>query len=183
MAVCTPPQFGISSRPASRAAASQFLASTGSLALQVSGPGRPSRLVRIRSAKCTVGSAPGCTLRLRADGVGAMHCWILRGDAGTVIRRLNGVATLNGAHFDEALLNVGDRVTLGSVEFVVAECNAALPVDQIPVAATARSDSEVLELQAKLDWRPSRVRALNPRSWRPNGPISFATQSRKPISN
>lgn len=164
MAVCTPPQVGISPRPASRATASQFLASTGSLALQVSGPGRPSRLVRIRSAKCTVGSAPGCTLRLRADGVGAIHCWILRGDAGTVIRRMNGVATFNGAHFDEALLNVGDRVTLGSVEFVVAECNAALPFEQIPVAAAARSDGEVLELQAKLDTALQQIKRLEAES-------------------
>jgi hypothetical protein len=160
MAVCTPPRFGISPRSAARPAASQFLASTGSLALQVSGPGRPTRLVRIRSAKCTVGSAAGCTLRLRAGGVDSLHCWILRGEAGTVIRRLNGVATLNGTHFDEALLSVGDRVALGSIEFVVAECNAALPIEQIPVSASTRFDNDVLELQTRLDSALEQIKRL-----------------------
>ena len=40
---------------------------------------RDGQIVRLRAAKCTVGSGPQCTLRLRARGVGPLHCLIVRG--------------------------------------------------------------------------------------------------------
>lgn len=64
---------------------------------------------------------------------------------------MNGVATLNGAHFDEALLSIGDRVSIGPVEMVVVECNSAPPIAQIPVEASAQLDNLVQSLQARLD--------------------------------
>jgi chromosome segregation ATPase len=73
-------------------------------------------VVHIQSPKCTIGSAEGCTLRLRSAGIEAASCWILRGAAGTIIRRLDGAALLNGQPFDEALLEPGDRLQIGSVE-------------------------------------------------------------------
>src|SRR5438067_3715361 len=102
---------------------SGLLANAGEMTLRVHAPKHEPRDVRIRSPKCTVGSAAGCTLRLRARGVGGLHCWILRGPQGSVVRRLHGKATLNGAQFDEAPVKVGDCLRIGPVEVEVVECN------------------------------------------------------------
>ena len=69
---------------------SRMFADPGHLILRVRGSGHDGRLIQIRAAKCTIGSAAGCTLRLRAASVGPLHCWILRGAAGAVVRRLHG---------------------------------------------------------------------------------------------
>src|SRR5437016_1830031 len=89
---------------------SGLLATAGEMTLRVHAAKHEPREVRIRSPKCTIGSAAGCTLRLRARGVGEMHCWILRGPQGSVVRRLHGSMMLNGAQFDEAPVKVGDRL-------------------------------------------------------------------------
>src|SRR5262245_53369681 len=98
-------------------------ADCGELALRVRGQEHDGRLIRIRSAKCTIGSAKGCTLRLVAAGVAPLHCWVLRGAEGTIVRRLHGPATLNGAAVVESALVPGDRLRLGSVELEVVGCN------------------------------------------------------------
>src|SRR6185295_6774570 len=124
MAVCPTiemPRMHLPSRGAFRS--SRLLADAGGMTLQVRGRGQDGRLVRIKSAKCTIGSATGCTLRLRARGVGPLHCWILRGAQGTIVRRLNGSATLNGSQFEEAALKSGDKLRIGSVELEILECN------------------------------------------------------------
>jgi chromosome segregation ATPase len=82
------------------------------------------RQVRLRGAKCTIGSGQGCTLRLRARGVQALHCWILRGAGGTIIRRRHRNTQLNGSPFDDAVLAPGDRLRIGSVELEVSRCPA-----------------------------------------------------------
>src|SRR6476661_3287052 len=111
-------------------AASRLLANVGEMTIRVHAPKHEPREVRIRSPKCTVGSAPGCTLRLRARGVGGLHCWILRGAQGSIVRRLHGSATLNGAQFDEAPVKVGDRLQIGPVELEIVECHQAPAVPE-----------------------------------------------------
>lgn len=86
------------------------------LALRVSGPGCPGRVVQIRSAKCTIGSAAGCTLRLHSRHVPRLACWIVRGKHKIAVRRFEGCATLNGASFELAELRPGDRLLVGNVE-------------------------------------------------------------------
>src|SRR5262245_25646306 len=103
MAVCTMPAQSATSRPP---------ANVGQLSLRVHGTSHDGRLIRIRSAKCTIGSTAGCTLRLRGAGVAPLACWVLRGKGGTVIRRLHGRATLNGGDFQEAPLARGDRLQI-----------------------------------------------------------------------
>src|SRR5262245_31265959 len=107
-------------------------ADCGKLTLRVHGRGQQGRLVRIRSAKCTVGSTAGCTLRLGCASVAPLSCWILRGPLGTVIRRLHGSAALNGSAFDEAHLQTGDRVRIGAVELEIVECRQPDTTFQLP---------------------------------------------------
>src|SRR5688572_17832663 len=142
MAVCCPPI----------AQPSLFLTDCGSLTLRVRGSVHDGRLIRIRSAKCTVGSAPGCTLRLRADGVEPLHCWVLRGRSGAVIRRIRGAATLNGGTFDESTLCSGDRLRVGAVELeVVGCCESAPPLAAQPFPPPIIPATNTSELEAKLD--------------------------------
>ena len=91
----------------------------GELALCARGGPRDGQIVRLHSAKCAVGSAPYCTLRIRAAGIRPLHCLILRGAMRTIVRCWSGDTRLNGQAFTDAELCAGDRLSIGSVEFEV----------------------------------------------------------------
>ena len=97
------------------------------LVLRCCGPSRVGQIVRLKSDKCTIGSNPGCTLRLRARGVKPLHCLILRGRAETVIRRWAPDTRLNGQPFSDAPLLVGDRLSIGPIEFEVLDPSVQPP--------------------------------------------------------
>ena len=109
------------------------------LALRVCGGMLDGQVVRLTSQKCTVGSGPRCTLRLRHRGVLPLHCLILRGAQSTVVRCLSRQTRLNGRAFIDAPLAPGDRITLGPVELEV------LPSDvdgnSSPVEPPAEADT------------------------------------------
>ncbi len=104
--------------------------STGDLVLRLSSSSRDGQIVRLRSAKCTIGSAPQCTLRLVACGVAPVHCLLLRGPAATVARCWSADTRLNGASFDDAVLSCGDRLSIGPIELEVLEVGATSPARQ-----------------------------------------------------
>jgi hypothetical protein len=89
------------------------------LVLRVCGSSRDGQLIRLRSDKCTIGSAPRCTLRLRSRFVGPLHCLILRGPGGTIVRRWSDDTRLNGRTFQDVGLKPGDRLGIGNVELEV----------------------------------------------------------------
>ena len=93
----------------------------GQLVLHVCGSTRDGQIIRLRSPKCTVGSGPRCTLRLAAGGVAPLHCLILRGPAGAVVRRWSADTRLNGQAFTDAELVPGDRLSIGSIELEVLD--------------------------------------------------------------
>src|SRR5207249_12254879 len=86
-----------------------------------------------------------------ARGVGGLHCWILRGAQGSIVRRLHGSATLNGAQFDEAPVKVGDRLQIGSVELEIVECNQPPAMPEPVFQSATEPSAETAELQLKLD--------------------------------
>lgn len=96
-------------------------AGIGDLVLRVCGSSRHGQVVRLRSSKCTIGSGPRCTLRLRARGVGPIHCLILRGSGGAIVRRWSPDTRLNGRAFTDSDLSPGDRLTVGTVELEVVQ--------------------------------------------------------------
>ena len=85
------------------------------------GSERHGQVVRLAAPKCTIGSAEGCTLRLRAAGVRPLHCIILRGSHGTAIRCWARDTRLNGLPFGDSLLAPGDRLSIGPIEFDVLD--------------------------------------------------------------
>lgn len=124
----------------------------GEIVLSVHGGPRHGQIVRIRSPKCSIGSDRRCTLRLRARGVLPMHCLIVRGCAGTYIRRWSPDTRLNGGGFDDAALRPGDRLSVGPVEFTIihtgndfsplaAEVAATLPQPTVNQEARAATRS------------------------------------------
>lgn len=113
----------------------------GTLALKVCGGSHRGRVIQIRAAKCTVGSAAGCTLRLRATGVRPLHCWILRGPSGTVVRRCASGTLLNGLAYEDAPLRRGDRLRIGMVELEVVDCPQR-PAEPFPPTEALRPPAD-----------------------------------------
>jgi hypothetical protein len=84
-----------------------------------------SQCIRLLSRKCTIGSGEGCTLRLRAQGIRAIECLIVRGKGGTLLRAGSGDVKLNGQTVDDALLAPGDRLSVGPIDLEVVSLDAA----------------------------------------------------------
>jgi hypothetical protein len=119
-------------------------AAAGSLCLRIVGSERDSQEILLSSPKCTIGSAEGSTLRLRAVGIRPLECLIIRGKNGTMLRSHARGARLNGRQVEAALLRVGDRLSVGPIELEVValdvessrEVRAALvPCESISDAA------------------------------------------------
>jgi chromosome segregation ATPase len=102
---------------------------TGDLVLRISGSSRDGQIVRLRSAKCTIGSAPHCTLRLVARGVAPLHCLLLRGPAATIARCWSSDTRLNDTFFSDAVLSSNDRLSIGPIELQVLDVGATSPVE------------------------------------------------------
>jgi hypothetical protein len=122
------------------------------LVLRVCGGEHDGRVLRLRSPKCTIGSGANCTLRLRSTGILPIHCLILRGLNGAVIRRWSPGTLLNGGAFVDAPLHAGDRISVGHFEMEVLEAMAAEsnpPPSQVPSADEhiARLESRIAELE------------------------------------
>ncbi|MBW8884821.1 MAG: hypothetical protein JF612_08615, partial [Planctomycetia bacterium] len=103
-------------------------------------------------------------MRLRARGVSGLHCWILRGPQGSVIRRLHGSATLNGAQFDEAPVKIGDCLRIGLVEVEIVACNQPPAVPQPVFRPAAEPSEESAEMQLKLDEALVQIKRLQAES-------------------
>jgi hypothetical protein len=97
----------------------------GEIVLRVRGTSRDGQIVRLRSPKCTIGSARHCTLRLAAHGVQPLHCLILRGNRGMLVRRWAPGTLLNGRGFTDAELAPGDCLSIGPIELEVLQCDGS----------------------------------------------------------
>ncbi len=115
---------------------------TGQLVFRLAGTARAGQVLRLNAPKCSIGSGPGCTLRIRARGVAPLHCLILRGPTGTIVRRWAADARLNGESFTDAWLCSGDRLSLGPIELEVVCTGSPLAADQSPSLAPFGSPRE-----------------------------------------
>ena len=137
---------------------------TDDLVLRICGSSRDGEVVRLRSTKCAIGSDSQCTLRLRARGVAPVHCLIVRGSRSTVIRRWSLDTRLNGHAFADAELAVGDRLSIGRIEFEVIELGQVSRAEHASETAASRpapaSDSD-RSLPVAADRRPDAQPADN----------------------
>jgi chromosome segregation ATPase len=100
------------------------------LRLRLAGHDGQTRVIAVEPAKCLVGAAPSCTLRLDDNcqddrRLDPFHCLIVRGATHTVVRRISPAMRLNGRDFSDAVLNPGDRLAIGSyvMEVLAPECD------------------------------------------------------------
>ncbi len=112
-------------------------AGIGDLLLRLVGGNHHGRIIRIHAVKCTVGSAPGCTLRLKAPGIEPVHALIMRGPQGAIIRRYGERLEINEAEVDDASLRAGDRLRIGPVEMTVLGANATQEDMQLATSPAA----------------------------------------------
>ena len=97
-------------------------------------------------------SAVGCTLRLRGEGIEPLHCLILSGKNGTIVRRNSPRTYLNGGPFEDAALHPGDILRVGPVELLVVAC----PQTACPAATPSLSPevgANYFEQAAKVEER------------------------------
>ncbi|MDP6555939.1 MAG: FHA domain-containing protein [Pirellulaceae bacterium] len=89
------------------------------LRLRIRGPRCEGQLVVVRVPKCTIGSSESCNFPLNGPGIHPVHCLILRGQRGAVVRCLAPGTTLNGMQVQDATLFTGDRLRIGPYELEV----------------------------------------------------------------
>ena len=87
--------------------------------MKVNGGQYDGRVVRLQSQTCSIGASPSCTLRLVSSAFRPVHCMIVRGRRGTVVRRWDQQTRLNGQEFSDEWLRAGDRLDLGDLELEV----------------------------------------------------------------
>ncbi len=80
-------------------------------------------MVRLDRFPISVGAGPTCRIRLTAGGARPLHCLLVATDGGVSVRRWADNTQLNGEHFTESLLSVGDRITCGEATFEVVEAD------------------------------------------------------------
>ena len=122
----------------------------GFLVLRVNGGPRDGQVVRLKSAKCTIGSSASCTLRLRADCVEPVHCLVLRGPERTIVRRWSADTRLNGRTFRESALQAGDRLSIGRLDLEVVETGQPETPAEARLAQQKSLEEQLVAIEARL---------------------------------
>ena len=94
-----------------------------------------------------LGQAPGCDVRLNADSVHPLHCAILHGPCGLLLRDLGsaGGTFVNDQRITTCLLRDGDTLAVGPFQFRVRWEQAA----ELPAVAVSRpGERDALRVQA-----------------------------------
>jgi len=142
-----------------------FDAVTGDLVLRVCGTSRHGQTVRLKSDKCSIGSGPQCTLRLRARGVRPLHCLLLRGAGGSVVRRWAPDTRLNGRAFTDADLVPGDLLSIAGIDLKVVTLGQPEPEQPPTIRPPTTSLQRKLQARreeleaAKQQWRQEQSKA------------------------
>ncbi len=103
----------------------------GFIEFRVVRSGSPPRRMRLNTARCTLGSGDGCTVRLADSSLRPMHAVVLR-DANRVLLRAYTVPIeVNGHLTGESFLHLGDTFVLGSYEFELVESPESITEDAV----------------------------------------------------
>src|SRR5437868_7147440 len=97
------------------------------------------------SALTLLGRAEGCDVRLNVAGVLPVHCALIRGPGGLVLRSMHGAVTqVNGDTVTEGALHDGDLLAVGPFQFRIALAPEPTPIDQ----AALEREKDALRIQA-----------------------------------
>ncbi len=92
--------------------------------MRLHGGATDGQLIRVQGEKCTIGSAPTCTVRLASSAFQPLHCLMVRGRGGVVVRRWSDKTKLNGEDFTVSWMWPGDRLGLGPIELELLSSDA-----------------------------------------------------------
>jgi hypothetical protein len=118
----------------------------------------------LRGPLTLIGREPGCDVRLNLDGVDPLHCAILHGPAGFVLRDLDSRdgTLVNGERVSTSLLCQGDVIAVGPFQFAVElrdlkGATGNLDADRdglrIQAAAVAAQQAALTEEEVRLQQR------------------------------
>lgn len=68
--------------------------------------------------KSTLGSHKDCTVVLNSDQIQPIHCMIIQGQQGTIVRNFHPDTRINGESFGDAWLNDSDSISIGNVDLL-----------------------------------------------------------------
>jgi hypothetical protein len=108
---------------------------------RLSGVGAP-----LRSPVTVIGQAPGCDIRLDVAGVQPLHCLLIEGPTGLVLRDLHstGGTLVNDQPAGTCLLQDGDILDVGPFRFLIRLPDRPPPLDP----AELERDRDALRIQA-----------------------------------
>jgi pSer/pThr/pTyr-binding forkhead associated (FHA) protein len=95
-----------------------------------------------------IGRAPGCEVCLALEGVHALHCVVVRGSAGFLVRDLTdaGATLLNGEPVTAAPLHHGDTIEVGPYQFRAELPDS--PAGASPAGEPSAGTRDALRIQA-----------------------------------
>lgn len=101
----------------------------------------------LAAALTLLGSDPSCEFQLNVDGVDPLHCAIVRGPAGYLLRDLGSTSGtfLNGEAIQETPLQHDDFLTVGPFQF---RAQLPPPEEPPPDAESLRAERDALRVQA-----------------------------------
>jgi hypothetical protein len=108
-----------------------------------------------------LGRGPDCDIRLNIDGIDPLHCLLVFGPEGIILRDLNSVGGtyVNGLRTDRQVLEHGDTVTVGPFQFRVelSGCDSAEAAPDVSHESLHIQAAAVTAQQAALDEEEARL--------------------------
>ena len=103
---------------------------------------------RIRSPKCTLGSAPDCSVQLTSAGVSPLHATLIFGKRHTLLRSA-GPTLISNRHVREWLIDGPTEIVVGQSRLIIHP--------SIGVLATVVNAENLLDQAARLCKEPTRI--------------------------
>lgn len=104
-----------------------------SIEFRVRSEGQPTRRLRLAGARYTLGNGVGCSIRLEDTSLRSLHAVLIRDHERILVRAYSVPIQINDVRVTEGMINVGDRLRLGSYEFELLE-NTPRPADAVSQA-------------------------------------------------
>ena len=92
--------------------------STTKLVLALQSKQRADQELVLSKKKSTLGSHKDCTVVLNSDQIQPMHCMVIQGQRGTIVRNFHPDTRINGESFGDAWIGEGDSISIGNVDLL-----------------------------------------------------------------
>lgn len=141
------------------------------LVLQISGADRNGQQLVLKNRKSILGSHESCTVKLNSPTVQPVHCMIINGKKGTIVRNFHADTRINGHAFQDQWLEAGDAISVGSVDLTRQhQFGAHAVANEInsPSQATANAEEllDLVERFSSMEAIVEDLRKSNRRSYR-----------------